>query len=47
MSQHGVNVSFMAPTAVRAIRREDPEGVNFAKYGTRNRRKLAPRQRET
>jgi propionyl-CoA synthetase len=34
ISQHGVNVSFMAPTAVRAIRKEDPEGSNIAMYGT-------------
>lgn len=38
ISQHGVNVSFMAPTAVRAIRKEDPEGSNVAKYDMSNLR---------
>lgn len=39
ISQHGVNVSFMAPTAVRAIRKEDPEGSFFYKYGMSSRLK--------
>lgn len=32
INQHGVNVLFTAPTAFRAIKREDPEGVYKAKY---------------
>jgi len=32
ISQYGVNVLFTAPTAFRAIRREDPDGSYFANY---------------
>ncbi|HZD44012.1 MAG TPA: AMP-binding protein, partial [Methanomicrobiales archaeon] len=32
VSQHGVSVLFTAPTAFRAIRREDPEGEHIRKY---------------
>uniref|UniRef100_UPI0022EA4F45 AMP-binding protein n=1 Tax=Falsiroseomonas oryzae TaxID=2766473 RepID=UPI0022EA4F45 len=31
-AQHGVNVLFTAPTALRAIKKEDPEGTFVAKY---------------
>jgi propionyl-CoA synthetase len=31
-AQHGVNVLFTAPTAFRAIKKEDPEGAFMAKY---------------
>ncbi|MFN7985621.1 MAG: propionyl-CoA synthetase, partial [Vicinamibacterales bacterium] len=30
--QHGVNVLFTAPTAMRAIKREDPEGLQMRRY---------------
>lgn len=32
IADHGVNVMFTAPTAFRAIRREDPEGEHIPKY---------------
>jgi propionyl-CoA synthetase len=32
VSQHGVNVLFTAPTAFRAIKKEDPEGRHMARY---------------
>jgi propionyl-CoA synthetase len=32
IAQHGVNVLFTAPTAFRAIRKEDPEGAHLAGY---------------
>ncbi|MSO93648.1 MAG: propionyl-CoA synthetase [Rhodospirillales bacterium] len=32
ISQHGVNAMFTAPTAFRAIKREDPEGTFIRKY---------------
>ncbi len=32
IEQHGVRVFFTAPTAIRAIRKEDPEAVELAKY---------------
>jgi propionyl-CoA synthetase len=31
-AQHGVNVLFTAPTAFRAIKKEDPHGAHMAKY---------------
>src|SRR5699024_7731774 len=31
-SQHGATALFTAPTAVRAIRKEDPDGAEVAKY---------------
>jgi propionyl-CoA synthetase len=31
-AQHGVNVFFTAPTAFRAIKREDPDGTEMARY---------------
>jgi propionyl-CoA synthetase len=35
ISQHGVKVLFTAPTAFRAIKREDPEGALITKYDLR------------
>ena len=32
ISQHGVNVLFTAPTAFRAIKRDDPEGHHLERY---------------
>ncbi len=32
ISQHGVSAMFTAPTAFRAIKKEDPEGAHFRKY---------------
>jgi propionyl-CoA synthetase len=32
VADHGVNVLFCAPTALRAIRKEDPDGAELAKY---------------
>jgi acyl-coenzyme A synthetase/AMP-(fatty) acid ligase len=32
MAEHGVSVFFTAPTAIRAIKKEDPEGVLARKY---------------
>src|SRR5262245_61358409 len=32
VSQHDVNVLFTAPTAFRAIKKEDPQGAHIAKY---------------
>ncbi len=32
ISQHGVKALFTAPTAIRAIKREDPDGVHLKKY---------------
>ena len=32
ISQHGVNVFFTAPTAFRAIKKEDPEGTHLERY---------------
>jgi acyl-coenzyme A synthetase/AMP-(fatty) acid ligase len=32
MAEHGVSVFFTAPTAIRAIKKEDPEGVLAKKY---------------
>src|SRR5262245_48398397 len=32
VSQHGVSALFTAPTAFRAIKKEDPQGVHIAKY---------------
>lgn len=34
ISQHGVKTLFTAPTAFRAIKKEDPKGEFFAKYDT-------------
>ncbi len=31
-SQHGVNVLFTAPTAFRAVKKEDPQGTHIGKY---------------
>ncbi len=31
-SEHGVKAVFTAPTAIRAIKKEDPEGTHLAKY---------------
>jgi propionyl-CoA synthetase len=40
ISQHGVRVLFTAPTAFRAIKREDPNGDYMRKYDLRNFRTL-------
>ncbi len=40
ISQHGVSVLFTAPTAFRAIKREDPEGAFIEKYEMENFRSL-------
>ena len=32
ISEHNVRSFFTAPTAIRAVRREDPKGLEFAKY---------------
>lgn len=40
VSQHRVNVLFTAPTAFRAIKREDPAGENIRKYDMRSFRAL-------
>ena len=32
ISQHGVKALFTAPTAIRAIKREDPEGKYLKQY---------------
>jgi propionyl-CoA synthetase len=40
ISQHGVSVLFTAPTAFRAIKREDPEGALIEKYEMGNFRSL-------
>ena len=34
ISEHSVSVFFTAPTALRAIKREDPKGEYFSKYNT-------------
>ena len=38
--EHGVDVFFTAPTAIRAIKRDDPEGSHVAELGTRKLRAL-------
>lgn len=40
IEQHKVNVFFTAPTAIRAIRKEDPEGLFFKNYNTQNLQSL-------
>ena len=35
LSEYNVNTLFTAPTALRAIRREDPENKHFTRYGER------------
>jgi propionyl-CoA synthetase len=40
IAQHGVNAMFTAPTAFRAIKKEDPQGVHMAKYDLRHFRTL-------
>ncbi len=40
ISQHGVNVLFTAPTAFRAIKKEDPQGHHIAKHDLRDFRTL-------
>jgi propionyl-CoA synthetase len=39
-AQHGVNIIFTAPTAFRAIKKEDPQGLHMAKHDLRNFRVL-------
>jgi propionyl-CoA synthetase len=39
-AQHGVNALFTAPTAFRAIKKEDPKGAHIARYDLRNFRTL-------
>ena len=40
IAQHGVNAMFTAPTAFRAIKKEDPQGVHIAKHDLRSFRTL-------
>src|SRR5690242_9710847 len=40
IAQHGVNALFTAPTAFRAIKKEDPTGAYMAKHDLRNFRTL-------
>jgi propionyl-CoA synthetase len=40
IAQHGVNAMFTAPTAFRAIKKEDPQGVHMAKHDLRHFRTL-------
>ena len=40
IAQHGVNAMFTAPTAFRAIKKEDPQGVYIAKHDLRTFRTL-------
>jgi propionyl-CoA synthetase len=39
-AQHGVNALFTAPTAFRAIKKEDPKGAHMARHDLRNFRTL-------
>jgi propionyl-CoA synthetase len=39
-AQHGVNIIFTAPTAFRAIKKEDPQGLHMAKHDLRHFRVL-------
>jgi propionyl-CoA synthetase len=39
-AQHGVNALFTAPTAFRAIKKEDPKGAHIARHDLRNFRTL-------
>ena len=39
-SQHGVNAFFTAPTAFRALKKEDPEGTHIARYDLSHLRTL-------
>jgi propionyl-CoA synthetase len=39
-SEHGVSAMFTAPTAIRAIKREDPDGAQMRKYDLANFRTL-------
>src|SRR5690349_21251710 len=39
-AQHGVNALFTAPTAFRAIKKEDPNGTHIARHDLRNFRTL-------
>jgi propionyl-CoA synthetase len=40
IAQHGVNALFTAPTAFRAIKKEDPQGAHMAKHDLRHFRTL-------
>src|SRR5881628_1421130 len=40
IAQHGVNVLFTAPTAFRAIKKEDPQGTHMAQHDLRRFRTL-------
>ncbi len=40
VAQHGVSVMFTAPTAIRAIKKEDPEGTRLAEHDTSGLRTL-------
>jgi propionyl-CoA synthetase len=40
IAQHGVNAMFTAPTAFRAIKKEDPHGTHIARHDLRNFRTL-------
>jgi propionyl-CoA synthetase len=39
-AQHGVNIIFTAPTAFRAIKKEDPQGLHMSKHDLRHFRVL-------
>src|SRR6184192_3957888 len=39
-AQHGVNIIFTAPTAFRAIKKEDPQGLHIGKHDLKNFRVL-------
>ena len=45
VEEHGVNVLFTAPTALRAIKREDPEAARVVHYDLRSLRTLVSRRR--
>jgi len=40
IEEHKVNILFTAPTAIRAIRKEDPEGEHFKRYNLEDLRAL-------
>ncbi|MBM4441705.1 MAG: propionyl-CoA synthetase [Candidatus Rokubacteria bacterium] len=40
IAQHGANIMFTAPTAFRAIKKEDPQGLHMGKHDLRNFRVL-------
>lgn len=40
IEQHKINVLFTAPTAIRAIKKEDPEGLRLKEYDTQSLKRL-------